>query len=221
MVWCDEYENAYCTRERDEQALNHEVDHEDSADGSSIGGSVVKGAGEGESDGEEGAPSDTEGEAEPRGPDEYEDPDEYGERLVDEEDGQEGVEEAGVDKVRGWLRGQVVAGSRSGERSRKRKRRVSSDEQNPRSRPRLRLQATHGISDVQTINQEPAIRRKSIRQVCELYDLELDQLMQEVKRCAYLTDLPIFVDEFTDIDAWDTLRSHLHSTAYRSAAKMQ
>ncbi|KAG9075775.1 hypothetical protein FRC06_009897, partial [Ceratobasidium sp. 370] len=82
MVWCDEYENAYCTREWDEQALNHEVDHEDSADGSSIGGSVVEGAGKGESDGEEGAPSDTEGEAEPRGPDEYEDPDEYGERLV-------------------------------------------------------------------------------------------------------------------------------------------
>ncbi|KAG9075521.1 hypothetical protein FRC06_010052, partial [Ceratobasidium sp. 370] len=45
--------------------------------------------------------------------------------------------------------------------------------------------------------------------------------MQEVKRCAYLTDLPIFVDEFTHIDTRDTFRSHLHSTAYRSAAKMQ
>jgi hypothetical protein len=119
------------------------------------------------------------------------------------------------------LRGQVVAGSRNEERSRKRKRRADSDELNPRRRPRPRLQTTYGISDLQKISQEPTIRRKSIRQVCELYDLELDQLMQEVKRCAYLTNLPIFVDEFTDIDTWDTLRSHLHSTAYRSATKMQ
>jgi hypothetical protein len=84
------------TRES-EQALNQEVDYEDSADGSSIDASVVGGECERESDGEEDAPSDKEGEEELGGPDEYKDPDEYGERLVNEEGGQEGV--AGIEKV--------------------------------------------------------------------------------------------------------------------------
>lgn len=110
-------------------------------------------------------------------------------------------------------------GSREG--SRKRKRRVHSDEQNPRSRPRPRLQATYGVSDLQKINRAPATSRKSIQQTCHLYDLDLNQLMNEVGRSAYLTNLPVFVDEYTEIDTWDAIRTHLPSTAYRSGAKMQ
>lgn len=109
----------------------------------------------------------------------------------------------------------------SQEESRKRKRRVDSDDQNPRSRPRPRLQATHGVSDLQKVNRTPATTRKSIRQTCEIYGLELDQRMHEVGLNAYLMGLPVFVDEYTEIDTWHALRTHLRSTAYRSGAKMQ
>lgn len=123
-----------------------------------------------------------------------------------------------VAQVRCWL---VGDGSGSREESRKRKRRVDSDDQNTRSRPRPRLQATHGVSDLQKVNVVPATCRKSIRQTCELYNLELGQLLREVGLSAYIKGLPIFVDEHTKIDTWQTLRTHLRSTAYRSGAKMQ
>jgi hypothetical protein len=113
--------------------------------------------------------------------------------------------------------------SGSGEGKQKRKRQADPDhsEPNPRSRPRPRLQVTHGISNLQKINQQPTIYRKSIQDICQVYDLDLEELMREVKRDAYLMGLPTFVDEYTEIDTWDTLRTHLHSTAYRSGARMQ
>lgn len=113
-------------------------------------------------------------------------------------------------------------GNESGsEENRKRKRRAESDDQNLRARPRPRLQDTHGISSLQKINYESKTCRQTIRRTCELYDLDLDQLMHEIGRSAYLMNLPIFVDEYTEIDTWEALRTHLESTAYRSGAKMQ
>jgi hypothetical protein len=121
---------------------------------------------------------------------------------------------------------QMGTGSRSGGGSgyEKRKRKRQADpavEPNPRSRPRPRLQDTHGLSDLQQITQDPSTHRKSIRQICKLYDLDLKQLMYEANRSSCLMNLPIFVDEYTEIDTWDTLRTHLHSTAYPSGTKMQ
>lgn len=126
-----------------------------------------------------------------------------------------------IAQIRGWLMQQVGASSGSREGSRKRKRRVNSEEQNPRSRPRPRLQATHGISDLQKINYDPSTYRKSIGQTCELYNLDLGQLLYEIGRSAYLKNLPISVDKYTEIDTWEALRTHLRTTAYRSGAKMQ
>lgn len=121
---------------------------------------------------------------------------------------------------------QVEVGSGTGSGSgseEKRKRPSDSDDQhqNARARPRPRLQNTHGISGLQQINYEPATYRRSIKQTCELYNLDIDELLHEVGRNDYLMNLPIFVDEYTEIDTWETLRTHLQSTAYRSAAKMQ
>lgn len=45
--------------------------------------------------------------------------------------------------------------------------------------------------------------------------------MHEVGRNDYVKNLPIIVDEYAEIDTWDSLRTHLQSTAYRSGAKMQ
>lgn len=45
--------------------------------------------------------------------------------------------------------------------------------------------------------------------------------MLEVDRNVYLTGLPIFIDEHTEIDTWEALRTRLPSNAYRSGAKMQ
>jgi hypothetical protein len=42
--------------------------------------------------------------------------------------------------------------------------------------------------------------------------------MREVGRSAYLMHLPVDVDEYTEIDTWESLRTQLHSTAHRSAA---
>ncbi|KAG9100287.1 hypothetical protein FRC06_004316 [Ceratobasidium sp. 370] len=232
MLWCEEEErgeehrNVNLTREGNEIALDRGVVSDDSSDGSSADGAVAE-EGEGESDEGEGLVFDQEDEME------------YGERLVDEEDGEgladeedgqdevagSGAMSAGVDKVRGWLATSAGhgGGSRSGER--KRKRQVDPDDSEPepnlRSQPRPRLQVTHGLSDLQKINQEPKTRRKSLQHICELYDLDLVQLMHEVRRSAYLINLPIFVDEFTEVDTWDTIRTHLHSTLHRSNARMQ
>jgi hypothetical protein len=105
---------------------------------------------------------------------------------------------------------------------RKRKRcPVDPEEPNTRSRPRPRLQDTHRLSDLQKISQDPSTYRKSIKDTCKLYGLELQRLMYEVSHNAYLMNLPIFVDEYTEIDTWDSLRTHLHSTAHRPGAEMQ
>jgi hypothetical protein len=45
--------------------------------------------------------------------------------------------------------------------------------------------------------------------------------MHEVGRSAYLANLPIYVDEFTEVDTWDYIRTNLHSTVHHSGAKMQ
>jgi hypothetical protein len=119
-----------------------------------------------------------------------------------------------------WLRQQVESRSRQ-EGSRKRKRRIDSDELEPRYRPQPRLQTTRGLSGLQKINKEPSTYRKSIQEVCKQYNLDLDQLMLEVGRSAYLMGLPIFIDMYTEIDTWDVIRIRLHSTAHRSGARMQ
>ncbi|KAG9105028.1 hypothetical protein FRC06_000001 [Ceratobasidium sp. 370] len=154
---------------------------------------------------------------------EYEDPDAYGERLVDGEgeEGDEGGEEgqARIDRIRGWLRRQ--AGMVGGSSSRKRKRRTDLDNPNPRSRPRPRLPDTHGISDLQKVTLVPSIRRKPIRQVCESYNLDLRALMDQIGKSAHLTNLPISLDEYTQIDVWHALRTRLPSAARKSGTRMQ
>lgn len=80
------------TGEGEKSGPGHEVDSEDGSDDSSVNPLALEGRGGG-CDGESVA-CDWEGGSEP------EDPDEYGERLVDEESAQEEVEEANVKKVR-------------------------------------------------------------------------------------------------------------------------
>ncbi|QRV72034.1 hypothetical protein RhiJN_00048 [Ceratobasidium sp. AG-Ba] len=149
------------------------------------------------------------------------DPDEYGERL--EERDEEGVSqceaEARADMVRRWLLDQPTAVDNSG--SRKRKRPTDSDDRNPRSRPRPRFESTHALTELQSINRKPSDRRKSIQQICETYKLDVTELMREIELSPHLSALPISIDEYTLIDVWQALRTHLPSTAYRSNVKMQ
>jgi hypothetical protein len=75
------------------------VDFEDSTDSSSVDAPVIR-VGGGESDEGEDLALDNEGEKNPYDNlEEYEDPEEYGERLVDEEGQEEEVGEGRVDKV--------------------------------------------------------------------------------------------------------------------------
>jgi hypothetical protein len=78
-------------RDGEEPSLSHEVDFKDNSSSSSVDVPVIR-EGEDESDGDSVA-LDQEGEVE------FEDPDEYGERLVDKEGTEEEVEEAGAKKV--------------------------------------------------------------------------------------------------------------------------
>ncbi|KAB5589642.1 hypothetical protein CTheo_6915 [Ceratobasidium theobromae] len=216
MLWCeseeqDEVKKNNLMQDGDEFDLSHGVNPEDGSDGSSVDVPIV----EEDIDGSE---SDEEDPGRERGEqEEYEDPEEYG-GLLGNDGGEEEVGEVGgTDKVRGWLRQQVGAG----ERSRKRKRRIDLDGPIVRNRPHPRLQATHGLSDLQKINKKPSTHRKSIQEVCKQYNLDVDQLMLEVGRCAALAKLPISVDKYTEIDTWNVLRTLLHSTAHHSGARMQ
>ncbi|KAG8777229.1 hypothetical protein FRC12_000491 [Ceratobasidium sp. 428] len=212
---------AWCEMEKKRKELEHEsvsqigrgdnltcgeLDTEDGSDASSVIPEVV----------DEDVKTDNEGETEGDGEEDYEDPETYGERLADEEEGQE---TATNDWVRRWLARQASAEVGGG--SRKRKRRPDLDDPTPRSRPRPRLQETHLISDLQKINFKPSKIRKPIREICQNYDLNLADFLRQIKQDAYLTDLPITVDEYTRIDVWHSLRTHLHSTAHKSGAKMQ
>ncbi|KAG8681872.1 hypothetical protein FRC08_015346 [Ceratobasidium sp. 394] len=219
-LWCQAKEQeGHGPKDVNDQTQDPEEYTEDGSDDSSVGAGAETAAGEGKDadDGEE-----EESTPEEEFGDEYEDPDAYGERVVDGE-GEEGEEEgeggqARIDRVRGWLRRQagIDVGSK---KSRKRKRRTNSD--NPRSRPRPRLPDTHGISDLQKVTLVPSIRRKPIRQVCESYNLDLRTLMDQISKSAHLTDLPISVDEYTQIDVWHALRTRLPSAARKSGSKMQ
>jgi hypothetical protein len=112
----------------------------------------------------------------------------------------------------------VVAG---GNRDSKQKRLANSAETNPRCQPRPQLQYTHQISDLQKINQSPAIQRKTFQEICQQYDLDLNQLLHEVDKSPYLTSLPISVDKYTQIDVWDSLCVHLHSNIHNLKVNMQ
>jgi hypothetical protein len=234
---------------REEVVLECEADPEDSSDGSSVVAPPVVVDEEGESDGEDGSKFGQEGEGDYEDPDEYGErlvddegvDDKVGESRVDRVSDLRQITCSGHTisacrdqqpslltpfsclQVHHWLMRQVDTGAASGngEESRKRKRPADQDEPNQRSRPRPRLQTTHGISELQKIRQVPSTYRKSIGQVCELYDLDSEQLMHEISRNAYLMNLPVYVDEHTNIDTWDALRTHLHSTACRPGAKMQ
>ncbi|KAG9074113.1 hypothetical protein FRC06_010923, partial [Ceratobasidium sp. 370] len=153
---------------------------------------------------------------------EYEDPGTFGEQLVDGEGEEEGEErgQALVDTVRSWLRQQAGVKIGSGG-SRKRKRQADLDDPNQRSRPRPRLQDTHRMSNLQKVNLAPSIRRKPIHQVCELYNLDPGVLMRQVGQSAHLANLPVPIDEYTQIDVWHALRTRLPSAARKSGLKMQ
>ncbi|KAG9122594.1 hypothetical protein FRC07_000968 [Ceratobasidium sp. 392] len=151
-----------------------------------------------ESEGEE----ELEGEAED---DEYEDPDAYGEQIVDE--------------CKGEWEGEM------GVENNKRKRRTDLGNTNPaRSKPRPRLaapQATLKISDLQKVNHKPKARQTPIWQICQDYDLDLVELMQQINQCPQITDLPTPVDEHTEINVWHSLQARLCTAAHRSGARMQ
>ncbi|KAG9121596.1 hypothetical protein FRC07_002390 [Ceratobasidium sp. 392] len=168
---------------------------------------------------------------------EEEDQDAYGEELRDvgeDSDERDGIRTGGMghyvggsavnNMVQSWLRQQrqeycshveVESGSR------KRKRPSSSEDTNPRCRPRPRLQATHGISNLQKINVKPSVRRESIEKLCIRYNLDLSQLLHEIKRSSDLASLPITVSQHTYVDAWYSLRVHLSSNACNPKARMQ
>ncbi|KAG9084396.1 hypothetical protein FS749_005263 [Ceratobasidium sp. UAMH 11750] len=214
-LWCRAKEQESHGLEDD----NPEVWTEDGSENSSVSAQAEEATGGNSCEDED------EGEAsvsEEEDKDEYDDPDAYGERLVDGGDEEEREErgQARADRVRGWLKQQAGVEVGSGG-SRKRKRRADLDNPNQRSRPRPRLQDTHGISDLQKVNLAPSIRRKPICQVCELYNLDLGALMHQVGQSAYLADLPIPVDEYTQIDVWHALRTRLPSAARKSGLKMQ
>ncbi|KAG8701101.1 hypothetical protein FRC09_005560 [Ceratobasidium sp. 395] len=212
---------AWCEMEKKRKELEHEsvsqighgdnptcgeLNTEDGSDDSSVVPELV----------DEDVGTDGEGEIEGGGEEDYEDPEAYGERLADEEEGQES---ATNDRVRCWLARQASAEVGGG--SRKRKRRSDLDDPTPRSRPRPRLQKTHLISDLQKINFKPSKIRKPIQEICQSYDLKLPDFLRQVKQSSHLTNLPITVDEYTLIDVWHSLRTHLHSAAHKSGAKMQ
>ncbi|KAG9077882.1 hypothetical protein FS749_010181 [Ceratobasidium sp. UAMH 11750] len=210
-LWCQEKEQGPHKSEDDDS----EAYTEDGSEDSSISAQAKDATGRCGEDEHEREESALEKESE----DEYDDPGAFGEQLVDGEEEEERGQ-VRVDRVRSWLKQQagVEIGSVG---SRKRKRRADLDDPNQRSRPRPRLQDTHGVSDLQKVNLAPSIRRKPIRQVCELYNLDLGVLMRQVGQSAHLADLPIPVDEHTQIDVWHALRTRLPSAARKSGLKMQ
>ncbi|KAG8723018.1 hypothetical protein FRC09_005099 [Ceratobasidium sp. 395] len=123
----------------------------------------------------------------------------------------------GNQKVQSWL---LAQGSVEAEtNNRKRKRPAGEDTSLVRHHPRPRLQETHGISDLQKINQDPSDRRKSIEEVCEKHGLDLKQMLHEIKHSPYLTALPTTIDQHTRIDTWHALRVHARPPKAGSTSK--
>ncbi|KAG9077746.1 hypothetical protein FRC06_008733, partial [Ceratobasidium sp. 370] len=208
-LWCQSKEQEHHESNDDDHIQNPEAYAKDGSDDSSVGAGA-------EDEGEE-----EESTSEEEGRDEYRDPDVYGEQLVDgvvEEEGERG--QGRIDKVRSWLKEQVGVEVGSGNRNRKRWTDTGDPNQRSQPRPRLHLD-THGISDLQKVNQAPSIHRKPIHQVCELYDLDLGELMHQVNQSAHLTNLPVPVDEYTQINVWHTLRTRLPSVTRKSGMRMQ
>ncbi|KAG9093482.1 hypothetical protein FRC06_011503 [Ceratobasidium sp. 370] len=196
-LWCQAKKQECHESEENDPMQSIEAYTEDGSDNLSVGTQAEdverEGIGEGR-DGEE--------ESEEGGEDEYEDPDTYGEQLVDEGEEERESGQVQIDKVRNWLKRQV--GVEVGSGNRKRKRRADSDNPIQRSWPRPRLQLdTHGISDLQNVNQAPSTRRKPLHQ------------------SAQLTNLPIPIDEYTQFDIWHALRTRLPSAARKSGTRMQ
>ncbi|KAG8706724.1 hypothetical protein FRC12_005874 [Ceratobasidium sp. 428] len=220
MAWCEmekkrrELEHESVSQiGRGDNPTSGELESEDGSDDSSVD-LEVNNVEDAKTDGGDESEGDIEGEGE--GEEDYEDPEAYGERLKGDEESQESSRN---DRVRCWLARQASAEVEGG--SRKRKRRPDVDDPAPRSRPRPRLQLTHLISDLQKINLKPSKSSKPIRQICQTYGIDLAEFMRQIERNPHTTGLPIAVDEYTQIDVWHALRTHLHSTAHKSGAKMQ
>ncbi|KAG8705804.1 hypothetical protein FRC09_002747 [Ceratobasidium sp. 395] len=125
-------------------------------------------------------------------------------------------------KVRGWLLQQAnVNAEVVGENNRKRKRPAAEEPGTSRYQPRPRMQDTHGISDLQKINRDPSVRRKSIQDVCRQYNLDLEQMLHEIKRSPHLNNQPTAVDQHTYIDTWYALRLHARPPKHGHTSKMQ
>ncbi|KAG9122038.1 hypothetical protein FRC07_001749, partial [Ceratobasidium sp. 392] len=238
MAWCrleeqsqGVYSRGDCTRNIDQPDWVGTLDDDSTDDDSSVDtvpvtiGKRKKAEGESESDGEsEDEDSETDSTisevaAESEG--DYESPDAYGERLVDVEGDTASERGLEFDKVRRWLMRQTDVVGRKESLKRKRRTTETRNEPNPRCRPRPRLQHTHGLNDLQKLNKDPSIRRKSIQHVCQQYNLDIDRFMYEIDRNPYLADLPIPVDEFTEIDTWHALRTHIQSPSFKSGERMQ
>ncbi|KAG8727908.1 hypothetical protein FRC10_005474, partial [Ceratobasidium sp. 414] len=91
----------------------------------------------------------------------------------------------------------------------------------PRSQPRPRLQDTHSLSQLQKINQLPSLRRRTLEDISKTFAIDLPQILRAIKHNSYLTSLPLTVDEYSLVDTWDSLRTHLYSHTINPKAKMQ
>ncbi|KAG9127140.1 hypothetical protein FRC07_000513 [Ceratobasidium sp. 392] len=128
----------------------------------------------------------------------------------------------GNQKVQNWLLAQASVEVEEVEtNNRKRKRPADEDASLTRHQPRPRLQDTHGISDLQKINQDPSDRQKSIEDTCKKYGLDLEQMLHEIKRSPYLTTLPTTIDQYTRIDTWYALRVHARPPKIGSSFKIK
>ncbi|KAG8718406.1 hypothetical protein FRC09_012715 [Ceratobasidium sp. 395] len=220
MAWCRAEEEKSCQGQELANEPTRCLDNE--TQGGSDDSSVEDKSVEEEGDGSDESEIEEEEEG---GDEEFEDPDCYGEQLVDECDAEGEEDDAGKNKVQRWLMRQTGSVVGGGSGSRKRKRRSDRDDKsNPRSqpRPRLALQVTHGISDLQKVRLKANVRRTPIHEVCRDHSLDPGELIEQVNRCPQTATLPVSIDEYTHIDVWHALRTNLHSTAHKTAGmKMQ
>ncbi|KAG9075856.1 hypothetical protein FS749_012433, partial [Ceratobasidium sp. UAMH 11750] len=57
--------------------------------------------------------------------------------------------------------------------------------------------------------------------ISKAFVVDLPQLLRAINRSSYLSSLPITVDEYTLMDTWDALRTHLYSHTINPKAQMQ
>ncbi|KAG9085381.1 hypothetical protein FRC07_013388, partial [Ceratobasidium sp. 392] len=90
-----------------------------------------------------------------------------------------------------------------------------------RSLPRPRLQDSHALSDLQKINQLASLKRQSLQDISQKFKLQLPPLLCAIKRNSYLMSLPFNLNEYTLVDTWDALRTHLYAHKPNPKTKMQ